>query len=169
MVLTDILLAELELVPISGPPWGQRGDPIMELKERFWQLTQERFGRAPDQCDDGQLYEGLLLLTQQMAQSLPAPDSGRKLYYFSAEFLMGKLLSNNLLALGLYDPVKKILSDLGRDLGIIESMEPEPSLGNGRPGPVGCLLSGLYRRLGAAWGRGWTQLPLWPVPAEVRP
>lgn len=82
---------------------------------------------------------------------------------------MGKLLSNNLLALGLYDPVKKILSDLGRDLGIIESMEPEPSLGNGRPGPVGCLLSGLYRRLGAAWGRGWTQLPLWPVPAEVRP
>ena len=51
----------------------------MELKERFWQLTQERFGRAPDQCDDGQLYEGLLLLTQQMAQSLPAPDSGRKL------------------------------------------------------------------------------------------
>ena len=38
MVLTDILLAELELVPISGPPWGQRGDPIMELKERFWQL-----------------------------------------------------------------------------------------------------------------------------------
>lgn len=141
----------------------------MELRERFWQLTQERFGRAPDQCDDSQLYEGLLLLTQQLSQSLPAPDSGRKLYYFSAEFLMGKLLSNNLLALGLYDPVKKILSDLGRDLGIIESMEPEPSLGNGRPGPVGCLLSGLYRRLGAAWGRGWTQLPLWPVPAEVRP
>ena len=144
MVLTDILLAELELVPISGPPWGQRGDPIMELKERFWQLTQERFGRAPDQCDDGQLYEGLLLLTQQMAQSLPAPDSGRKLYYFSAEFLMGKLLSNNLLALGLYDPVKKILSDLGRDLGIIESMEPEPSLGNGGLGRLAaCFLDSI--------------------------
>lgn len=82
MVLTDILLAELELVPISGPPWGQRGDPIMELKERFWQLTQERFGRAPDQCDDGQLYEGLLLLTQQMAQSLPTPDSGPEAVLF---------------------------------------------------------------------------------------
>ena len=116
----------------------------MELKERFWQLTQERFGRAPDQCDDGQLYEGLLLLTQQMAQSLPAPDSGRKLYYFSAEFLMGKLLSNNLLALGLYDPVKKILSDLGRDLGIIESMEPEPSLGNGGLGRLAaCFLDSI--------------------------
>ena len=116
----------------------------MELRERFWQLTQERFGRAPDQCDDSQLYEGLLLLTQQLSQSLPAPDSGRKLYYFSAEFLMGKLLSNNLLALGLYDPVKKILADLGRDLGVIESMEPEPSLGNGGLGRLAaCFLDSI--------------------------
>ena len=106
----------------------------MELKEQFFQLTEERFRRAPDQCDDKQLYEALLLLTKRMAEDRPAPETGRKLYYFSAEFLMGKLLSNNLLALGLYDQVRNMLKDLGRDLGTVESMEPEPSLGNGGPG-----------------------------------
>ena len=77
----------------------------MELKERLFQMTQERFGRSPDQCSDHQQYEALLLMTRRMIQDRPAPQTGRKLYYFSAEFLMGKLLSNNLLALGLYDQV----------------------------------------------------------------
>jgi len=103
----------------------------MELKEQLFQLTQERFDRSPDQCSDHQLYEALLLLTRTMSQNRPAPETGRKLYYFSAEFLVGKLLSNNLLALGLHDEVRKLLLDMGRDLGVIESMEPEPSLGNG--------------------------------------
>ena len=75
----------------------------MQLKEQLFQTTQERFGCSPDQCDDHQLYEALLILTRTMAQNRPAPAGGRKLYYFSAEFLMGKLLSNNLLALGLHD------------------------------------------------------------------
>ena len=103
----------------------------MQLKERLFQLTQERYGHAPDQCGEQELYEALLLLTRDMALARPAPEGGRKLYYFSAEFLMGKLLSNNLLALGIYDQVKTMLADLGRDLSAIESMEPEPSLGNG--------------------------------------
>ena len=77
----------------------------MQLNERLWQLTQERFGRSPDQCDDHQLYEALLLLTRALAQDRPAPPGDRKLYYFSAEFLTGKLLSNNLLALGLHQPL----------------------------------------------------------------
>ena len=113
----------------------------MQLNERLWQLTQERFGRSPDQCDDHQLYEALLLLTRALAQDRPAPPGDRKLYYFSAEFLTGKLLSNNLLALGLHQPVRELLAGLGRDLGIIESMEPEPSLGNGGLGRLAaCLL-----------------------------
>ncbi len=116
----------------------------MQLNEQLWQMTQERFGCAPDQCDDRQLYEALLLLTRRLAQDRPAPAGGRKLYYFSAEFLMGKLLSNNLLALGLYEPVKKLLADLGRDLGVIESMEPEPSLGNGGLGRLAaCFLDSI--------------------------
>ena len=116
----------------------------MELKEQFFQLTEERFHRAPDQCDDKQLYEALLLLTKRMAEDRPAPETGRKLYYFSAEFLMGKLLSNNLLALGLYDQVRHMLKDLGRDLGAVESMEPEPSLGNGGLGRLAaCFLDSI--------------------------
>ena len=116
----------------------------MELKEQLFQLTQEHFHRPPDQCDDRQLYEALLLMTRDMAQNRPAPDTGRKLYYFSAEFLIGKLLSNNLLALGLYDKVKEVLAELGRDLGVIESMEPEPSLGNGGLGRLAaCFLDSI--------------------------
>ncbi len=116
----------------------------MQLKEQLFQTTQERFGCSPDQCDDHQLYEALLILTRTMAQNRPAPAGGRKLYYFSAEFLMGKLLSNNLLALGLHDEVRALLADLGRDLGVIESMEPEPSLGNGGLGRLAaCFLDSI--------------------------
>jgi len=116
----------------------------MELREQFFQLTEARFGRSPDRCDDHQLYEALLLLTKELAQNRPAPSGGRKLYYFSAEFLMGKLLSNNLLALGLHRQVKELLADLGRDLGVIESMEPEPSLGNGGLGRLAaCFLDSI--------------------------
>ncbi|MCI8422990.1 MAG: glycogen/starch/alpha-glucan phosphorylase [Lawsonibacter sp.] len=116
----------------------------MELNEQLFQLTQERFGRSPDQCDDHQLYEALLLLTCRMAKERPAPETGRKLYYFSAEFLIGKLLSNNLLALGLHEPVGKLLASMGRDLGVIESMEPEPSLGNGGLGRLAaCFLDSI--------------------------
>ena len=116
----------------------------MQLKEQLFQTTQARFGCAPDQCDDHQLYEALLILTRNMAQNRPAPKGDRKLYYFSAEFLMGKLLSNNLLALGLHGEVKELLADLGRDLGVIESMEPEPSLGNGGLGRLAaCFLDSI--------------------------
>ena len=116
----------------------------MQLKERLFQLTQERYGHAPDQCGEQELYEALLLLTRDMALARPAPEGGRKLYYFSAEFLTGKLLSNNLLALGIYDQVKTMLADLGRDLSAIESMEPEPSLGNGGLGRLAaCFLDSI--------------------------
>ena len=116
----------------------------MELKERLFQMTQERFGRSPDQCSDHQLYEALLLMTRRMIQDRPVPQTGRKLYYFSAEFLMGKLLSNNLLALGLYDQVRSLLFEMGRDLGVIESEEPEPSLGNGGLGRLAaCFLDSI--------------------------
>ena len=116
----------------------------MCLKEALSQLTWERFGLAPKDCGDRQLYEALLLLTRREAQNRPAPAGERKLYYFSAEFLMGRLLSNNLLALGLYDEAREFLAGLGRDLGALESMEPEPSLGNGGLGRLAaCFLDSI--------------------------
>ena len=116
----------------------------MQLSEEIFQLTQQHFGRAPDQCDDRQLYQALLILARRRSGERPAPTGERKLYYFSAEFLLGKLLSNQLLALGLYQPVKDYLAGMGRDLGVLESMEPEPSLGNGGLGRLAaCYLDSM--------------------------
>ena len=95
----------------------------MRLKEQLSLITRKQFQLPPEQCGDCQLYEALLLLTRQEAQGRPAPSGERKLYYFSAEFLMGKLLSNNLLALDLYDEARDVLSGMGRDLGTIESLD----------------------------------------------
>lgn len=116
----------------------------MELKQQLSAITQERFGCPPADCTDAQLYQALLALTQERAAALPAPDTGRKLYYFSAEFLLGKLLSNNLLALGLFEPVRTLLDEMGRSLAALEEYEPEPSLGNGGLGRLAaCFLDSI--------------------------
>lgn len=116
----------------------------MELKQQLNAITQQRFSLAPESCTDEQLYHALLELTQQQAMALPAPTGDRKLYYFSAEFLMGKLLSNNLLALGLFEPVRTLLAGMGRSLAALEEYEPEPSLGNGGLGRLAaCFLDSI--------------------------
>ena len=116
----------------------------MDIKEQLGQFTQERFGLTPDQCNDRQLYEALLALTRRLSEARPAPDGERKLYYFSAEFLMGKLLDNNLLALGIRDQARELLASMGRDLNAVEEQEPEPSLGNGGLGRLAaCFLDSI--------------------------
>ncbi len=116
----------------------------MDLKERIRQITRERFGLPPEQCGDRQLYEALLVLTRNLTQERPAPEGERKLYYFSAEFLVGKLLDNNLLALGLRDQVRELLASWGHDLNAVEEQEPEPSLGNGGLGRLAaCFLDSI--------------------------
>ena len=115
-----------------------------EIKQKLAALTAARFGCQPDGCTDAQLYHALLALTQQLAAGRPAPAGERKLYYFSAEFLMGKLLSNNLLALGLFDQVRELLDGMGRSLAALEEYEPEPSLGNGGLGRLAaCFLDSI--------------------------
>ena len=116
----------------------------MELKQQLSAITNARFGCGPEECTDDQLYQALLALTQQLAAGRPAPKGPRKLYYFSAEFLMGKLLSNNLLALGLFEPVRALLDAMGRSLAALEEYEPEPSLGNGGLGRLAaCFLDSI--------------------------
>ena len=116
----------------------------MELKQQLSAITNARFGCGPEGCTDAQLYQALLALTQQLAAGRPAPKGPRKLYYFSAEFLMGKLLSNNLLALGLFEPVRALLDGMGRSLAALEEYEPEPSLGNGGLGRLAaCFLDSI--------------------------
>ena len=116
----------------------------MKLKQQLSAITNARFGCGPEECTDAQLYQALLALTQQLAAGRPAPKGPRKLYYFSAEFLMGKLLSNNLLALGLFEPVRALLDAMGRSLAALEEYEPEPSLGNGGLGRLAaCFLDSI--------------------------
>ena len=117
---------------------------LAELKQRLAAVTAKAFDCAPDACTDAQLYHALQALTRQLAEGRPAPQGERKLYYFSAEFLMGKLLSNNLLALGLFDQVRALLDGMGRSLAALEEYEPEPSLGNGGLGRLAaCFLDSI--------------------------
>ena len=116
----------------------------MDVKQRMQELAQAKYGRELAQCGNEQLYHVLLQLTQELAQARPAPTGERKLYYFSAEFLIGKLLSNDLLALGVFDQVKDALAGWGRSLSDLEEMEPEPSLGNGGLGRLAaCFLDSI--------------------------
>ena len=86
------------------------------------------------QCENKELYSALLKLVQQEADMHLQPVTGRKLYYISAEFLIGKLLSNNLINLGIYEDVRACLAENGKSLAEIEEIEAEPSLGNGALG-----------------------------------
>lgn len=83
------------------------------------------------ECSNEELYIALLNYTKQASAQKKLNTGKKKVYYISAEFLIGKLLSNNLINLGLYDDVKKELSDAGKDLIQVEEVELEPSLGNG--------------------------------------
>ncbi len=116
----------------------------MDVKQRMQELSQAKYGQELSQCGDEQLYHVLLQFTQELSQSRPAPKGERKLYYFSAEFLIGKLLSNNLLALGVFDQVSQVLAECGHTLSAVEEVEPEPSLGNGGLGRLAaCFLDSI--------------------------
>ncbi len=93
---------------------------------------------------DEEIYYGLLEFTKNMAQQRGKIEGKKKLYYISAEFLIGKLLSNNLINLGLYDQVAEALEKHGKSMAQIEEIEPEPSLGNGGLGRLAsCFLDSI--------------------------
>ena len=95
-------------------------------------------------CTDQEIYLALLDIVREQSSARVRPVTGRKLYYISAEFLIGKLLSNNLINLGLYDDTRAALAAAGKNLSNIEEVEPEPSLGNGGLGRLAaCFLDSL--------------------------
>ncbi len=97
-----------------------------------------------EQCSYEELYTALLGITEEESKKRARSVEGRKLYYISAEFLIGKLLSNNLINLGLYDAVKSCLNAHGKSMAELEETEPEPGLGNGGLGRLAaCFLDSL--------------------------
>ena len=112
----------------------------MKLQE----IVSNRCGKEISKCTNEELYYALLEMTKGMAKEKESNQGKRKLYYISAEFLIGKLLSNNLINLGIYEDVKKLLADNGKSLAEIEEVEPEPSLGNGGLGRLAaCFLDSI--------------------------
>ncbi len=108
------------------------------------EYVKKLYNRDISQCTDRQLYDALLDMTQKAAKEKESSQGKKKLYYISAEFLIGKLLSSNLINLGMYDQVKKELEEAGKHLEKIEEAEPEPSLGNGGLGRLAaCFLDSI--------------------------
>ena len=111
---------------------------------KLQQYVQNAYQKNIADCTNEELYTALLNYTKEYSATKPVNDSKKKLYYISAEFLIGKLLSNNLINLGLYDDVKKELADAGKDLIEVEEVELEPSLGNGGLGRLAaCFLDSI--------------------------
>ncbi len=116
----------------------------MNLEQRLGKLTDKRYGRSIAECTDAQLYNCVLQMTKEMMADKPVISGKKKVYYISMEFLIGKLLSNNLINLGVYEELAGILAKNGKDLSIIEEVEAEPSLGNGGLGRLAaCFLDSI--------------------------
>ena len=107
-------------------------------------MIQDMFHKDCSACTDQEVYEALLTYTKKQLAAKGYHDGKKKIYYISAEFLIGKLLSNNLINLGIYDQVADFLKENGKSLADIESVEPEPSLGNGGLGRLAaCFLDSI--------------------------
>ena len=106
--------------------------------------VKDTFGTDPGHVTNEQIYVALLELVKEEAKKKVTTEGKKKLYYISAEFLIGKLLSNNLINLGLYDEVEACLQKYGKTMAEIETIEPEPSLGNGGLGRLAaCFLDSI--------------------------
>lgn len=116
----------------------------MSVKTNLEAATQKLYGKAVKELDDRQLYYAILGMTKEMMAGKSQIKGTKKVYYISAEFLIGKLLSNNLINLGIYEELETALKVEGKELSRIEEVEPEPSLGNGGLGRLAaCFLDSI--------------------------
>jgi len=116
----------------------------MSVKANLEAAAQKLYGKAVKELDDRQVYFAVLNMTKDMMHGKGQIQGKKKVYYISAEFLIGKLLSNNLINLGIYEELEAALKEEGKELSRIEEIEPEPSLGNGGLGRLAaCFLDSI--------------------------
>ena len=114
------------------------------------QYVESNYHKSLGECSKEEVYVALLHYTKEKSAALPSNEGKKKVYYISAEFLIGKLLSNNLINLGIYDEVKEELEAEGHTLAEIEEIELEPSLGNGGLGRLAACFLDSIATLGLA-------------------
>ncbi len=116
----------------------------MRLEQKLNEMTEKMYGSSIAACTDEQLYNCVLRLTKEELEGKPVIAGEKKVYYISMEFLIGRLLANNLLNLGIYDELNELLQKHGKALSALEELEPEPSLGNGGLGRLAaCFLDSI--------------------------
>ena len=114
------------------------------MEKRLQEVLEKRFHKTLDTCTKEELFHALMEITKEATGNLKRNEGSKKLYYISAEFLIGKWLSNNLINLGLYEETEKVLKSHGYELCEIEELEMEPSLGNGGLGRLAaCFLDSI--------------------------
>lgn len=114
------------------------------MEQELNKVLGERFGKTLEEACMEEIYHALLTIVKGRMKDLKKNTGSRKLYYISAEFLIGKLLSNNLINLGLFDETAEVLKKHGIDIADIEEAETEPSLGNGGLGRLAaCFLDSI--------------------------
>ncbi|SCY46831.1 glycogen/starch/alpha-glucan phosphorylase [Butyrivibrio sp. INlla14] len=128
----------------------QRDVLVLNLEEQLEGIAQDKFGKNLRDCTDRETYYVLLDMTTRLMDVAEVYNGEKKVYYISMEFLIGKLLSNNLINLRVYDRVKAILEKNGKSLAAIEECEPEPSLGNGGLGRLAACFLDSIATLGMA-------------------
>lgn len=121
-------------------------------------MINDMFHKDCSSCTNEEIYTALLTYTKEALEEKGYHNGKKKIYYISAEFLIGKLLSNNLINLGIYDQVADYLKENGKSLAEIEEVEPEPSLGNGGPWTSGSMFPGFYCNTGTAGRRNRSEL-----------
>lgn len=114
------------------------------MERELEQMLQASYGKSITEASNEEIYAALLTLLKEKMQGMKHNEGDKKLYYISAEFLIGKLLSNNLINLGLFEETREVLKKHGHDLTEIEEVELEPSLGNGGLGRLAaCFLDSI--------------------------
>ena len=114
------------------------------MENKLNELLKKRYNKNLENATDSEIYYSLLELVKNNIDKKERIKGDKKVYYISAEFLIGKLLSNNLINLGLYEEIDNILKKYNKDLSMIEEIEPEPSLGNGGLGRLAaCFLDSI--------------------------
>lgn len=133
---------------MAGQTNLQKDVLVLNMEHQLIDIAQGMFGKTLEELTDQELYYAVLVLTKRLMKVSDENEGEKKIYYISAEFLIGKLLSNNLINLGVYDKMAEILKKHGRELSVIEEAEPEPSLGNGGLGRLAACFMDSIATLG---------------------